>query len=285
MDGKSIAAKVRAEVTGGVAEFIRSRGRPPGLDVVLVGDDAGSQVYVRNKEKAAIEVKMRGRVHRMAATTSEAELLALVSALNVDDEVDGILVQLPLPAGISEKVVLEAITPTKDVDGLHPVNVGLLSLGRQCLVSCTPRGCMRLLAEAKVRILGKRALVLGRSAIVGKPVAQLLLAEHATVTIAHSRTADLPAVCREADILIAAVGKRELVRGDWIKPGAVVIDVGINRTEQGKLIGDVAFAEACERASFITPVPGGVGPMTIASLLENTLQAALARTGQAHAAG
>ena len=278
MDGKAIAARVRAEVAEGVAEFIRSRGRPPGLDVVLVGEDPASQTYVRNKEKAATEVKMRGRVHRLPATTSEAEILKLVAALNADDEVDGFLVQLPLPAGIAEKVIIEAVSPAKDVDGLHPVNVGLLSLGRACLVSCTPRGCMRLLAETKVPIKGKRAIVIGRSAIVGKPVAQLLLAEHATVTIAHSRTVDLPAVCREADIVVAAVGRREMVRGDWIKPGAIVIDVGINRNEAGKLIGDVAFAEAAERASWITPVPGGVGPMTIACLLENTLQAAKART-------
>jgi methylenetetrahydrofolate dehydrogenase (NADP+) / methenyltetrahydrofolate cyclohydrolase len=278
IDGKAIAAKVRAEVAEGVAAFTRSHGRPPGLDVILVGDDPPSQVYVRNKEKAATEVKMRGRVHRLAATTSEAELLSRIAALNADDEVDGILVQLPIPAAISEKLVLQAVLPGKDVDGLHPMNVGLLSLGRPCLVSATPRGCMRLLAEIKTEIKGKRALVLGRSAIVGKPIAQLLLAEHATVTVAHSRTADLPAVCREADILVAAVGKRELVRGDWIKPGAVVIDVGINRTEAGKLIGDVAFGEASERASFITPVPGGVGPMTIACLLENALKAAIARS-------
>jgi methylenetetrahydrofolate dehydrogenase (NADP+)/methenyltetrahydrofolate cyclohydrolase len=277
LDGKSIAAKVRAEVASGVEEFVRSHGQPPGLDVVLVGDDPASQVYVRNKEKAATEVKMRGRVHRLAATTSEAELLELIATLNADDGVDGILVQLPIPKAISETAALEAIAPGKDVDGLHPMNVGRLSLGRPCLASATPRGCMRLLAEAKVSIKGKRAVVLGRSAIVGKPVAQLLLAEHATVTVAHSRTTDLPAVCREADILIAAVGKRELVRGDWIKPGAVVIDVGINRSDAGKLIGDVAFAEAAERASWITPVPGGVGPMTIACLLENALQAAIAR--------
>jgi methylenetetrahydrofolate dehydrogenase (NADP+)/methenyltetrahydrofolate cyclohydrolase len=277
LDGKSIAAKVRAEVASGVEEFVRSHGRPPGLDVVLIGDDPASQIYVRNKEKAATEVKMRGRVHRLPATTSQADLLALIASLNADDGVDGILVQLPIPAAISEKAVLEAIASAKDVDGLHPMNVGRLSLGRPCLISATPKGCMRLLAEAQVSIKGKRALVIGRSAIVGKPVAQLLLAEHATVTIAHSRTTDLPAVCREADIVVAAVGRREMVRGDWIKPGAVVIDVGMNRNDAGKLTGDVAFAEAAERASWITPVPGGVGPMTIACLLENTLQAAIAR--------
>jgi methylenetetrahydrofolate dehydrogenase (NADP+)/methenyltetrahydrofolate cyclohydrolase len=277
IDGKAIAAKVRAEVAEGVTAFVRSHGRPPGLDVVLVGEDPASQVYVRNKEKAATEVKMRGRVHRLPATTSQAELLDRVRALNADDAVDGILVQLPIPGAISEDVVLEAISSAKDVDGLHPMNVGRLSLGRGGLVSATPRGCMRLLAEANVTLKGKRALVIGRSAIVGKPVAQLLLAEHATVTIAHSRTTDLPAVCRDADIVVAAVGKRELVRGDWIKPGAVVIDVGMNRNDAGKLVGDVAFAEAAERASWITPVPGGVGPMTIACLLENTLQAATAR--------
>jgi methylenetetrahydrofolate dehydrogenase (NADP+) / methenyltetrahydrofolate cyclohydrolase len=277
IDGKAIAAKVRAEVADGVAAFVRSHGRPPGLDVILVGEDPASQVYVRNKEKAATEVKMRGRVHRLAATTSQAELLDRIQALNADDAVDGFLVQLPIPAAISEEAVLGAISSAKDVDGLHPINVGRLSLGRPCLAPATPRGCMRLLAEANVAVKGKRALVIGRSAIVGKPVAQLLLAEHATVTIAHSRTADLPAVCREADIVVAAVGKRELVRGDWIKPGAVVIDVGMNRNDAGKLVGDVAFAEASERASWITPVPGGVGPMTIACLLENTLQAAIAR--------
>jgi methylenetetrahydrofolate dehydrogenase (NADP+) / methenyltetrahydrofolate cyclohydrolase len=277
LDGKAIGAKVRAEVASGVASFLERYGRPPGLDVVLVGDNPASQIYVRNKEKASIGAGMRGQVHRLPATTTQTELVALVDQLNRDDRVDGILVQLPLPAGLSETSVIEAISPAKDVDGLHPVNAGLLSLGRPALVSCTPSGCMRLLREAGVDLVGKRAVVLGRSNIVGKPMAQLLLAAHATVTIAHSRTRDLAAVCREADVLVAAVGRAELVRADFVKPGAVVIDVGQNVNAAGKLLGDVAFAEVAEKASWITPVPGGVGPMTIACLLENTLQAAIAR--------
>jgi methylenetetrahydrofolate dehydrogenase (NADP+)/methenyltetrahydrofolate cyclohydrolase len=277
LDGKSIAAKVRAEVAAGVARFRDARGRPPGLDVVLVGDDPASQVYVRNKEKAATEVGMRGRVHRLASTASESEVLALVDQLNRDDAVDGFLVQLPLPRGLPETRILDAVSPQKDVDGLHPVNAGLLALGRPKLASATPRGVMRLLAETGVDLVGARAVVVGRSNIVGKPVAQLLLAQHATVTLAHSRTRDLAGVCKQADVLVAAVGKAGLVRGDWIKPGAIVIDVGTTRNELGKLVGDVAFDEACERASWVTPVPGGVGPMTIACLLENALIAANAR--------
>jgi len=277
LDGKAIAAKVRAEVASGVAKFREAHGRPPGLDVVLVGDDPASQVYVRNKEKAANEVGMRGRVHRLPATISAAEIFALIDRLNRDDEVDGFLVQLPLPRGLPETEILDGVSPLKDVDGLHPVNAGLLALGRPKLASATPRGVMRLLREAGMDLVGKRAVIVGRSNIVGKPLAQLLLAEHATVTIAHSRTRDLPEVCRQADVLVAAVGKAGLVRGDWVKPGAVVIDVGSNKNEQGKLVGDVAFGEACERASWITPVPGGVGPMTIACLLENALLAAAAR--------
>jgi methylenetetrahydrofolate dehydrogenase (NADP+)/methenyltetrahydrofolate cyclohydrolase len=279
LDGKAIAATVRGEVAAGVAKFVAAHGRPPGLDVVLVGDNPASQVYVRNKEKASLEAGMRGQVHRLPSSTTAGDLLSLVERLNADDGVDGLLVQLPLPSGISETAVLEAISPAKDVDGLHPVNAGLLSLGRPSLVSCTPRGCMRLLAEAKVDLVGKRAVVLGRSNIVGKPMAQLLLAAHATVTIAHSRTRDLPGICREADVLVAAVGRAEMVRADFVKPGAVVIDVGMNTNAQGKLVGDVAFAEVAEKASWITPVPKGVGPMTIAYLLANTLQAAIARSG------
>jgi len=274
LDGKAIAAKVRAEVATGVAEFRAAFGRPPGLDVILVGDDPASQVYVRNKEKAATEVGMRGRVHRLAATASEAEVRASIEGLNADPEVDGFLVQLPLPKGLPETALLDAVSPSKDVDGLHPVNAGLLALGRAKLASATPRGVMRLLAETGIDLVGKRAVIVGRSNIVGKPLAQLLLGAHATVTIGHSRTRDLAAVCRDADVLIAAVGRPALVRGDWVKPGAVVIDVGTTRNEAGKLAGDVAFEEARERASFITPVPGGVGPMTIACLLENTLIAA-----------
>jgi methylenetetrahydrofolate dehydrogenase (NADP+)/methenyltetrahydrofolate cyclohydrolase len=281
LDGKAIAAKVRSEVAAGVARFRETEGRPPGLDVVLVGDDPASQIYVRNKEKAATEVGMRSRVHRLPAATSAADLLALIDRLNRDDELDGFLVQLPLPRALPETAILDAVSPSKDVDGLHPMNAGLLALGRPKLASATPRGIMHLLAETGLALSGKRAVVVGRSNIVGKPVAQLLLAEHATVTMAHSRTQGLPEVCREADVLIAAVGKAGLVRGDWVKEGAVVIDVGTTKNAEGKLVGDVAFAEASERASFITPVPGGVGPMTIACLLENALIAARARSSRA----
>jgi methylenetetrahydrofolate dehydrogenase (NADP+)/methenyltetrahydrofolate cyclohydrolase len=281
LDGKALAEVVRAEVRAGVEAFRARHGRVPGLDAILVGDDPASQVYTRNKERAANEVGMRGRLHRLPATTTESELLALVAALAADDLVDGILVQLPLPAQIREQRVLDAVPAAKDVDGFHPINAGLLASGRPALVPCTPLGCMRLLRESGVDLKGARAVVVGRSNIVGKPVAQLLLVEHATVTLAHSRTRDLPGVCREADVLVAAVGKPEMIRGDWIKPGAVVIDVGINRIEAGegktRLVGDVAFDEAMERASAITPVPGGVGPMTIACLLGNTLKAATAR--------
>jgi methylenetetrahydrofolate dehydrogenase (NADP+)/methenyltetrahydrofolate cyclohydrolase len=280
LDGKSIAAKVRAEVAVGVREFRASFGRVPGLDVILVGDDPASQVYVRNKEKAALEVGMRGQIHRLAATASEGEVRACIEKLNRNDEVDGFLVQLPLPAALPETALLDSVAPSKDVDGLHPFNAGLLALGRAKIASATPRGVMRLIAETGIGLVGQRAVVVGRSNIVGKPLAQLLLAAHATVTIAHSRTRDLAGVCREADILVAAVGRPGLVRGDWVKPGAVVIDVGTTRNEAGKLAGDVAFDEARERAAFITPVPGGVGPMTIACLLENTLLAARERLAQ-----
>jgi methylenetetrahydrofolate dehydrogenase (NADP+) / methenyltetrahydrofolate cyclohydrolase len=278
LDGKQLAAVVRAEVKEKVAAFVRERGRPPGLDVIIVGEDPASVVYTRNKEKAALEVGIRGVLQKLPEQTSEADLLAAIDGLNEDPSVDGILVQLPLPKHIDEKKVIDAIHPSKDVDGFHPFNAGLLAIGRtdKALVPCTPRGCMKLLALAGTDLVGARAVVVGRSNIVGKPVAQLLLAQHATVTIAHSRTRELPAVCREADVLVAAVGKAEMVRGDWVKPGAVVIDVGINRVD-GKLVGDVAFAEASERAGAITPVPGGVGPLTIACLLENTLLAARAR--------
>jgi methylenetetrahydrofolate dehydrogenase (NADP+)/methenyltetrahydrofolate cyclohydrolase len=277
LDGKLIAAKVRAEVAAGVTEFRAMFNRVPGLDVILVGDDPASQVYVRNKEKAANEVGMRGRAHRLPATASEAEVRAAIEGLNADDGVDGFLVQLPLPKGLPETTLLDLVSPSKDVDGLHPMNAGLLALGRAKLASATPRGVMRLLAEIGMNLVGKRAVIVGRSNIVGKPLAQLLLGAHATVTIAHSRTNDLADVCRQADVLIAAVGKAGLVRGDWVKPGAVVIDVGTTRNDAGKLAGDVAFDEARERASWITPVPGGVGPMTIACLLENTLIAARER--------
>jgi methylenetetrahydrofolate dehydrogenase (NADP+) / methenyltetrahydrofolate cyclohydrolase len=283
LDGKKLAESVRAEVKAGVAEFVKEHGRPPGLEVVLVGEDPASQIYTRNKEKAAAECGIRGKLHVLPAATTEAELLAMLDRLNADDTVDGILVQLPLPKQIREQRVLDAIRPDKDVDGFHPMNAGLLASGRPSLVPCTPRGSMKLIALADRKLAGARAVVVGRSNIVGKPMAQLLLAAHATVTIAHSRTADLAAVCREADVLVVAVGKAELVRGDWVKPGAVVIDVGMNRIDvpgeakKTRLAGDVAFEEAKETAGAITPVPGGVGPMTIACLLENTLIAARAR--------
>jgi methylenetetrahydrofolate dehydrogenase (NADP+)/methenyltetrahydrofolate cyclohydrolase len=279
LDGKKLAESVRAEVKEGVAAFVKERGRAPGLEVVLVGEDPASQVYTRNKEKASNEVGMRGKLHTLPATTTEGELLALLDRLNRDDTVDGILVQLPLPKHIAEQKVLDAVRADKDVDGFHPVNAGLLASGRGGLVPCTPRGCMKLLALAGAKLEGARAVVVGRSNIVGKPMAQLLLGAHATVTMAHSRTKDLAAVCREADVLVVAVGKAELVRGDWVKPGAVVIDVGMNRVD-GKLRGDVAFEDAKEKASAITPVPGGVGPMTIACLLENTLIAANKRAAR-----
>ena len=274
IDGKAISQKVRDEVKANVAAFVARHGRAPGLDVVLVGENAASLSYTKNKEKMAKEAGMNGKLHKLPAETSEGDLLALIHALNADAAVDGILVQLPLPKQIREERVLDAIDPQKDVDGFHPVNAGLLMSGRPSLVPCTPRGCMRLLAECGASLKGARAVVVGRSNIVGKPMAHLLLAEHATVTIAHSRTRDLPALCREADILIAAVGKARMIQGDWVKPGAIVIDVGINRTDDGKLVGDVDTEAAKERAAWITPVPGGVGPMTIACLLENTLVAA-----------
>lgn len=277
IDGKAIAQKVRAEVARGVAEFRRQHGRVPGLHVVLAGDDPASAVYVRNKEKAAAEAGIAGVVHRLPASVSEAELLALVRRLDEDPEVDGILVQLPVPPAVRPAAVLDAIDPDKDVDGFHPVNVGALWSGTPGLVPCTPRGCLRLIAETGTSLVGARAVVVGRSNIVGKPVAALLLAEHATVTMAHSRTRDLPAVCRQADVLVLAVGRAKMVKPDWVQPGAVVIDVGMNRDENGKLCGDVDFAAVEPVAGHITPVPGGVGPMTIAMLLENTLRAAQAR--------
>ena len=288
LDGKKLAESLRAEVKGRVAELVGKTGRPPGLDVVLVGEDPASVVYTRNKEKASNEVGMRGTLHKLPADTSQEALLAVVKKLNADPSTDGILVQLPLPKHIHEATILDAIDPSKDVDGFLPMNAGLVATGRfdKALVSCTPRGVMKLIDLAGVKLEGSRAVVVGRSNIVGKPVAQLLLAANATVTIAHSRTRDLAAVCREADVLVVAVGRAEMVRGDWIKPGAVVIDVGTNRVPapekgegQTRLVGDVAFKEAAEVAGAITPVPGGVGPMTIACLLANTLRAACALAG------
>jgi len=280
IDGKAIAAKVRAELAERVQAFRSRYGRAPGLDVVLVGEDPASVVYVRNKEKGAAEVGMVGRLHRLPATTTESQLLGLVRELNASDNVDGILVQFPVPAQIRQSEVIRSIDPSKDVDGLHSVSVGALWSGQTGLVSCTPRGCMRLLKEEGVSLAGANAVVVGRSNLVGKPIAGLLLNESATVTIAHSKTRDLAAVCLGADVLVAAVGRARMIPGAWIKPGAVVIDVGINRDADGKLCGDVDFASAAEVASAITPVPGGVGPMTIAMLLENTLIAAEARVAQ-----
>jgi methylenetetrahydrofolate dehydrogenase (NADP+) / methenyltetrahydrofolate cyclohydrolase len=277
LDGKVLAQKVRDEVRADVAQFVSEFGRPPGLDVVLVGEDSASVVYTRNKEKASNEVGMRGRLHRLPAETTEAELLDRVQALCEDDSVDGILVQLPLPKHIRESRIIEAIVPSKDVDGFHPINAGLLSTGKPALVPCTPTGCMRLIAESGVKLEGARAVVVGRSNIVGKPMGMLLLGANATVTLAHSKTRDLPAVCREADVLVVAVGRAQMVGADWIKPGAVVIDVGMNRDSNGKLCGDVDTAAASQHASWITPVPGGVGPMTIACLLQNTVGAARTR--------
>ena len=277
IDGKAIAKKVRDEVAEKARAFAARHGRAPGLEVILVGEDPASQVYTRNKEKAANEVGVRGKLHTLPAATTEAELLSKIRELNVDESVDGILVQLPLPKHIREESVLDAIDPAKDVDGFHPLNVGLLASGRPGLVPCTPKGTMRLIREAGGTVAGARAVVVGRSNIVGKPMAQLLLAEHATVTIAHSRTKDLAAVCREADILVAAVGRAQMIGADFVKEGAIVLDVGINRLPDGRLVGDVDFEAVFPRASAITPVPGGVGPMTIATLLENTVFAAVAR--------
>ncbi|HEV7455709.1 MAG TPA: bifunctional methylenetetrahydrofolate dehydrogenase/methenyltetrahydrofolate cyclohydrolase FolD [Roseococcus sp.] len=277
IDGKEVAARLRA----GLARRIAGLGWAPGLVVVRVGEDPASGVYVRNKDRAAREAGFASRTRHLPESTTEAELLAEIAALNADPAVDGILVQLPLPGHIRAEAAIEAVDPAKDVDGFHPMNAGRLASGLPGLVPCTPRGAMHLLAEAGATLRGARAIVIGRSQIVGRPMAQLLLGADCTVTIAHSRTADLPGECRRADIVVAAVGRPEMVRGDWIKPGAVVIDVGINRLESGKLVGDVAFAEALPHAGAITPVPGGVGPMTIACLLENTLEAALARRGGA----
>jgi methylenetetrahydrofolate dehydrogenase (NADP+)/methenyltetrahydrofolate cyclohydrolase len=282
IDGKARAAALRAEVTAGVAQFVAAHARAPGLTVVLVGDDPASAVYVGAKGKAIHEVGMISNEHRLPATTSQADLLALVERLNADAIVDGILVQLPLPPHIDADKVIAAIDPAKDVDGFHPVNAGRLATGLDALVPCTPTGCLMLIEEALGDLSGKEAVVIGRSNIVGKPMAALLLANSATVTIAHSRTADLAAHVARAEIVVAAVGVPHLVKGEWIRPGACVIDVGMNRvaTADGKsrLTGDVDFDGALARAGWITPVPGGVGPMTIACLLSNTLKAARARS-------
>lgn len=277
LDGKAIAQKVRVEVKARAEAFLAAHGRMPGLEVVLVGDDPASQVYVRNKERAAASAGLRGAVHRLPRDTSREALLAKVRALGEADDVDGILVQLPLPSHLDAAEVVDAIDPAKDVDGLTPASIGRLWGGRRGLRPCTPHGCMRILDEAKVSLEGARAIVIGRSNLVGKPIAAMLLERNATVVLAHSRTKDLAQRVLEADVVIAAVGKPELVKGAWIREGAVVLDVGINRREDGTLVGDVEFAAASERASAITPVPGGVGPMTIAMLLSNTVDAAEAR--------
>jgi methylenetetrahydrofolate dehydrogenase (NADP+) / methenyltetrahydrofolate cyclohydrolase len=283
IDGKGIAAELRGKVADAVHRLARDRGLTPGLAVVLVGNNPASESYVGSKVKMTAGSGMRSFDHRLPETTTEADLLTLVARLNADPVVHGILVQLPLPKQIDSQKVIAAIDPVKDVDGFHPVNAGRLSAGLPALAPCTPVGCVHLAKTVHPVLAGLEAVVIGRSNIVGKPLAQLLLAENATVTIAHSRTSDLPAVTRRADLLFAAVGRPEMVRRDWIKPGATVIDVGINRVagEGGKsrIVGDVAFAEAREVAGAITPVPGGVGPMTIACLLANTLKAACAING------
>jgi methylenetetrahydrofolate dehydrogenase (NADP+) / methenyltetrahydrofolate cyclohydrolase len=276
IDGKQVAGAVRQRVAAGVEVFTGERGRPPALATVLVGEDPASEIYVRNKHKACEEAGMRSVHHGLAADTPEADLLALVERLGEDDEIDGILVQLPVPDHIDPDRIVASIDPAKDVDGLTPTNAGLLAHGMPGLVPCTPAGVIELLHHEAVDLEGAEAVVVGRSKLVGVPVARLLLAANATVTVCHSRTRDLPAVCRRADVLIAAVGAPRLIGADAVKPGAVVIDVGVNRTEDG-LCGDVDFEAASEVAAAITPVPGGVGPMTIAMLLVNTLAAARSR--------
>ena len=273
IDGRAIAEQVRAEVAREVAAWVAAGHPPPGLATVLVGEDPASTIYVGGKQKATAEVGMRGFDHRLPQDASHAEVEAVLRELNADPEVAGILLQLPTPPQVDGAALTSLIDPAKDVDGLTPVSAGRLVQGKPGLRPCTPSGVMELLRRHDVELEGAEAVVVGRSDLVGKPVAQLLLAANATVTTCHSRTRDLPEVCRRADVLVAAVGRPELVRGDWIKPGATVIDVGINRTDDG-LKGDVHFAEAAERAGLITPVPGGVGPMTIAMLLRNTLEAA-----------
>jgi methylenetetrahydrofolate dehydrogenase (NADP+)/methenyltetrahydrofolate cyclohydrolase len=283
IDGKEIAASLRQKVAAEVQRLGQEHALTPGLAVVLVGENPASAVYVRSKAKQTVEGGMRSFDHRLAETVSESDLLALVHKLNADPAVHGILVQLPLPKHIDSQKVLNAIDPAKDVDGFHPVNAGRLATGLPALVPCTPLGCVMLAKTVHASLAGVDAVIVGRSNIVGKPLIQLLLNENATVTVAHSKTHDLPMVCRRADLLFAAVGRPEMVRGDWIKPGATVIDVGINRVAtpdgKGRIVGDVAFAEASATAGAITPVPGGVGPMTIACLLVNTVRAACAING------
>lgn len=269
LNGFELAKQCRAEL----AERVKAMPRAPKLAVILVGDNPASAIYVRNKEKAAAEVGVESLVYRSDSATQE-ELTALIEQLNADETVDGILVQMPLPAPLNEQEILQTINPAKDVDGFHPLNLGKLLIGEPAPVACTPKGCMRLIRLAKQDLTGLRAVVIGRSVIVGKPMAQLLLNANCTVTTAHSKTRDLPALCRSADIVVAAIGKPKTVKADWIKDGAIVIDVGINRLEDGKLCGDVDFDACFDKCAAITPVPKGVGPMTIAMLLENTVEAA-----------
>jgi methylenetetrahydrofolate dehydrogenase (NADP+) / methenyltetrahydrofolate cyclohydrolase len=288
IDGKAFAAKVRAQVAEHVAKLKLEHGITPGLAVVLVGEDPASEVYVRSKGKQTVEAGMASFEHKLPALTTEAHLLALIARLNADPDVHGILVQLPLPSHLNSDLVINAIDPAKDVDGFHISNVGLLGTGQKSMVPCTPLGCLMMLRDHLGSLSGLNAVVVGRSNIVGKPMAQLLLGDSCTVTIAHSRTKDLAAVCRGADILVAAVGRPEMITGDYIKPGATVIDVGINRIERDgktKLVGDVEFASAAAVAGAITPVPGGVGPMTIACLLANTLTACCRAKGLAEPQG
>ena len=273
IDGKAIAERVRADVRKKAEAFAAKKGRRVGLAVILAGENPASKIYVRNKIKACEDAAIKSFSYELPAETPESKIIELVRALNEDKNIDGILVQLPLPEGVNEKRVLEHVAPHKDVDGFHAMNAGNLMLGNPCLAACTPQGCIELIRSAGVEIEGKNAVVVGRSNIVGKPMAMLLLQNNATVTIAHSRTQDLKSVTSRADILVAAVGIKEFITGDMIKSGALVIDVGMNRHD-GKLYGDVNFGEACEKASYITPVPGGVGPMTIAMLLSNTVAAA-----------
>ncbi|MEE8141746.1 MAG: bifunctional methylenetetrahydrofolate dehydrogenase/methenyltetrahydrofolate cyclohydrolase FolD [Planctomycetota bacterium] len=274
IDGKRVALECRAALRERIAEYTPKRGHAPGLGVILVGDDPASQVYVRNKEKACAKAGIASFHNKLEENAPQAEVEAIIDKLNADPRVHGILLQLPLPQHLSEQTLVDRILPEKDVDGIHPVNAGYLALGRPRFVPCTPRGIMRLIEETGREIRGARAVVVGRSNLVGKPAAQLLLGCHATVTLCHSRTAELAAEVSRSEIVVAALGRLEFIKGDWIRDGAVVIDVGINRREDGSLGGDVEFKAACERAAWITPVPGGVGPMTVAMLLENTFEAA-----------
>jgi len=279
IDGKKVSQDIRNEIRESTLRLQAEKGIVPGLAVVLVGDDPASQIYVRGKKNACREVGFLSKEFRLPADTSEAKLLDIIDGLNRDDEIHGFLVQLPVPEHIRTEAIIEAIDPRKDVDGFHPYNVGKLFSGNPYHRACTPAGIMELLDRYEIEIKGKEAVIVGRSNIVGKPLIMMLLERHATVTVCHTRTRDLPEVTRRAEILVAAAGKPEMIRGDMIRDGAVVIDVGINRLDTGKLVGDVSFADACERVSYITPVPGGVGPMTIAMLLRNTLGAASIQNG------